>query len=572
MSDWARFAGFTLDWSGQTPRKDPLSTAQDVLAGTLVLITVAIAGRYAYRRLYLRRRLFVEPLTNLSRDEQFNTGEALAELLLFEIDRLKWLLNRATSEDGLWNERLALPLIERSADGYGRLLDDANLLGLPSRLNKLVEFVLRTRPQSLRGNIQKYGPNVRLQLRLDGVKSSDSTRVRAWATTIKADQPELIPEAMNDLAHQVLRDLCHVQGFKSPEAFRAFTSALRHHLDHTTVSRSTALEAAIREYRLAIQYDGSNALAACNLGDLLYAQYSYESNELAIDAFTFGLNTDNFGQRARAFRGLANAYSQKYQRYRCRDAAILDKAIQAAHGAGRLCDAGAGLTDKEVASIRKAQAYAHQVSAEQPGLNENGREEALDLAKKLYKEATHKSPTFPIPFNNLSYLCLERAKALHVAAKGNGERVSQVLELLSEAAEHCAGAINGDRTYYLAYDNRGNIARLRARVEAVTATNLLRDAIQDYHEALSYRPTYEAALGDLAKAHVQLYWLLGAESGRDHAELGWHYHWESLGCTKDDGRRRALCEDFAKRRRPMRPATAVESAVSCHCASEGATL
>jgi hypothetical protein len=549
---------------------DAVSVGQDVVVGAVALVALGLIGRSVYRHVYLRKRLFIEPMSNLSLEKQLNTGEALAELLIFEMNRIHNLLRRAQKEDALWSERLALPQMELSAEGYGRLVQDARLLGLPNRLNKLVEFVLRAQPQSLRGSIHKYGPDVRLQLRLCGVQSANAPAVRAWATTFKADEPQFIPDAIDDLAHQVLLDIGEVRGFKSPEAFRAFTTALRHHLDHSTVSRSNALESAIREYRVAIQHDGSNALAACNLGDLLYAQYSFECNELAIEAFTNGLKTDHLTLRARAFRGLANAYCQKYQRYRRHEAAILDQAIHASHAAGRLCGSDASLTPDEVASIKKAQAYAQQVYAEQAGLADDRKRDALARADALYREAIQKHRRFPVAYNNLSYLCLERAKSLHAAAStANSECTPEVLSLLSEANSHCAGAIDSDPTFYLAYDNRGNIARLRARVEGGVAPDLLERAIDDYHEALSYRPTYGAAWGDLAKAHVQLYWLRDERSRGEHAELAWHYHWESLGCVSDDSGRQALCDDFARRRRPERPTTLAERAAACRCLNEG---
>jgi hypothetical protein len=90
----------------------------------IALPVLALVGRSLYVRFYLRKRLFFEPWANLSRDDQFNTGEGLAELLIFELDRVQTLLRRALTSDALWNEKVALPVAERSADGYSRVVKD----------------------------------------------------------------------------------------------------------------------------------------------------------------------------------------------------------------------------------------------------------------------------------------------------------------------------------------------------------------------------------------------------------------------------------------------------------------
>ena len=41
---------------------------------------------------------------------------------------------------------------------------------------------------------------------------------------------------------------------------------------------------------------------------------------------------------------------------------------------------------------------------------------------------------------------------------GNGALIEQANQLLEEADRHCMDAIQSDRTFYIAYDNRGNIA------------------------------------------------------------------------------------------------------------------
>jgi tetratricopeptide (TPR) repeat protein len=545
----------------------------------IALPTAALVGRFLYVRFYLRKRLFFEPWANLSRDDQFNTGEALAELLIFELDRVQTLLRRALTSDALWNEKVALPLAERAEDGYTRVVKDVELLGLPGRLTKLIQFVLLAKPQALRGNIQKYGSEVRLQLRLEGMRGGPETLpVRSWAVSFEADHPEAVPVKVADLAHQAFRDLCQIQGFKSPDAFRAFTSALGHHLEYKNVSRSKAYENAVREYRLAIGHDGANALAACNLGDLLYAQYDYDTNELAIEAFKDALNTDNLGLRARAFRGLANAYCQKYQRHKKHERPIVDSAVRAARAAGQICgETTAHITNNEIASIKKAEAYAQQVYAEQRGIQPERRDFALEQAVQLYQQAIRKNDRFSAAFNNLSYLYLEKAKGLCVPLRAGtspaGSSAEMLKSCLDEAEKNCVNAIQSDRTFYMAYDNRGNIAVVRSQVQRDRAEELLNTAIESYHEALSYRPKYTAACTDLASAHMQLYKMSVNGSHIDddvHDELAWHYHWESLSCSADEDARTAMCRDFASLlnvpRAPRQPGTADSRAAACSCA------
>jgi tetratricopeptide (TPR) repeat protein len=590
---------------------------QEALLTALVVLVLAPLGRLIYVRVFLKKQLFIQPWSNLSRDEQFSTGEALAELLTFELERVQSLLYRARTGGGLWNENtVALPQFHRSSDGYPSLLKDVEEAGLPGPLTKVLVFILRAKPPALRGSVQKYGAQLRLQLSLDGVRrASDlaherqheppgrtshepsheplhvdtsthggrtsqaqgSPLVRSWATTVPVDRPEEIPAAVADLAHQALRDLCAIQGFKSPDAFRAFASALQDHLDYNNVKRTASFENAMAKYEDAIRRDGSNALAACNLADLLYVQYTDTWNEQAIERYTEALNTDNLALRARAFRGLANASCQKYQRYKHKERPIVDTAVRAAHAASLLCqERPAGIGDHDVASILKAEAYAHQVFAEEPNLTGPRRDQLLAQAAALYERAIAHNHRFAIAHNNLGYLHLENAKALFKSARGNGQSgdtIAAILDRLDQADMCCDRAVQSDRTFYMSYDNRGNVARLRARVEAERAAEQLDAAVDSYHEALSYKPKYTEALKDLAKAHIQLHALRTTQNDRhEHAELAWHYHWQSLSCTDDDTVRRHQCRDFVVRCAtdwPAPPMTSDARARLCTCAGAG---
>jgi tetratricopeptide (TPR) repeat protein len=180
-----------------------------------------------------------------------------------------------------------------------------------------------------------------------------------------------------------------------------------------------------------------------------------------------------------------------------------------------------------------------------------------------------------VAFNNLGYLHLESAKALlgPLPDRDGTAPASMVLQLLDQADQCCARAIQSDRTFYMAYDNRGNIARVRARVATDRAADLLDAAVESYHEALSYKPKYSAAWSDLAKAHLRLHDVRATEYDRaTHADLAWHYHWESLGCTDDAPGRQRLCDDFSRRwtlSGPRRPASQ-QGVDHCACVRTGA--
>jgi hypothetical protein len=103
-----------------------------LLVGSLLL---AAGARYCYTRFYLKRRLFFEPWTNLSRNESLGIGGALSELLFFELERIRKLLDDARSDSArLWNDSSALPAIERSFEGCPEFVRHTDALGLTGRL------------------------------------------------------------------------------------------------------------------------------------------------------------------------------------------------------------------------------------------------------------------------------------------------------------------------------------------------------------------------------------------------------------------------------------------------------
>jgi hypothetical protein len=362
-------------------------------------------------------------------------------------------------------------------------------------------------------------------------------------------------------------DLGNLQGFKSPQTFRHFTSGLRQHLDYNNLKKETSLKAAMDSYLLAIAHEGGNAASCCNLGDLLYYQFTYEANERAIEAYLSSLQTDKAVLRARAFRGLANAFCQKRQRHNRGGRGALEGAMRWAKFASALCNNKSALPREEQASIRKAEAYAKQVWAEFGPPEE--RNSAFQEAVDLYRRAIDLNEHFTAAYNNVSHLYLKRAeKELTLSeTKTGAEREDlkgNAAGALEEAEKWCEDAIKSDCSFHMAYDNKGNISVAWARIEKKSAQARLISAVECYHEALSYRPAYREAYSDLADVHSRLfgeyeaqasYSMADAASGVEtgfidqqchHATLAWQYHWDALMQTSDPTSKRNVCRQFTQ--------------------------
>lgn len=540
-------------------------------SGALALAVIPV-GRYFYTRFYLSRRLFFEPWVNLSRNDSLNVGGSLAELLFFELEGIRRLLEEARSDSGrLWNDKSALPALERSFDGYPEFVRHTELLGLSGRIANLVKFVLLARPQAIRGSIHQFGSALRLQVVLDGVRpKKGESGARCWSSTIDSGEPQAIPEAVAELAHNIVLDIGRLPGFKAPQTFRCFTLGLRQHLAWNTLRRPVFLEQAETYYRQAIEHEGGNAEASCNLGDLLYSQFTYDANEKCIKAYLGALRTEKPLVRARAFRGLANAYCQRRQRHRRGDDQTLEAALRWARFAEDLCGEG-HLAPEDQATIKKALAYAQQVHAEFGHLRVEARQAAFQKAVDLYREAIDLNEKFTVAYNNVSYLFLKRADETlrgwqHNSHLDREERFESALRFLEEAEKWCADAIRTDRTFHMAYDNQGNIAAARARLQQDSAgmETQLGVAVECFHRALSYQPAYKEAYSDLARTHARLYSVCGTgtftepvdnvaaraakltRSQLHHARLAWQHHWDTLTYTDDANGRALACKDFAE--------------------------
>ncbi len=532
----------------------------------LLLLAVPIA-RWFYVRFYLRQHLYFEPWTNLSNHDNLNIGASLSEILFFELEKIRSVLQRANMDAGLWNEKSSLPVLERAFEGYPTFVRHVELLGLSGRLTKLLRLILLARPQSIRGTIHKFGNTVRLQVVFEGARGQKRRILptRSWAIDADANKEESIPKAVSTLAHMVVLDLAEIKTFKSPRSFLQFTQGLQHHLFYYQLNRREELGKKAQEcYRKAIEVEGHNALASYNIAEILYSSYEYQKNEEAIREYQNALRTDVTVLRARAFRGLANAYCQKRQSHlRGGDDALRD-AIRSAKFASESCD------EQDRASILKALAYAIQVQSEREGLEPGERERYVKKAMKRYEEAIQTNPNFTIAHNNLGYLYLERAIRSMDGAKGNGGTESAGTmddpdEDLDQAEACCKAAVNCDVTYPHAYDNLGNIWKARADLRlGPKKQKALEQAEGYYHKALSYDPGYTSAFSDLADLHINLAsyhdggngatsnarGTAGSEAAKrkdrlDHLKSAWGFHWKTLSSIGDDPKSRsAKCTHF----------------------------
>ena len=386
----------------------------------LLLLAVPIA-RWFYVRFYLRQHLYFEPWTNLSNDDTLDIGASLSEILFFELEKIRNVLQKANMDAGLWNEKSSLPVLERAFEGYPTFVRHVELLGLSGRLTKLLRLVLLARPQSIRGTIHKFGDKVRLQVVFEGARGRRRQILpsRSWAIDADAREEESIPEAVSTLAHMVVLDLAEIKTFKSASSFLQFTEGLQHHLFYYELNRREELGKKAQEcYRKAIKEEGHNALASYNIAEILYSSYEYQKNEEAIREYQNALRTDVTVLRARAFRGLANAYCQKRQRHQRGGDDALRDAIRSAKFARESCD------DRDRASILKALAYATQVQSEREGLEPGKKDEYVEEAMKWYKAAITTNPNFTIAHNNLGYLYLERAIRSMDGVKDDGGSAS----------------------------------------------------------------------------------------------------------------------------------------------------
>lgn len=508
------------------------------LATVVGLTGLYFVTKYFYQRLFLAKRLFFEPWTNLSNDDEYDFGASLSDLLFFELERLRELLQKAESDDGLWHEPTTLPMLERAFDGYPIFVRHVEQLGLRGKLGQLIRLVLMTRPPALRGTIHRFGEDLRLQVALEGTRTtSDRAATHVWSVNAPATAREKIPDGVEELAHLILLDFMPTRGFRQAQGYKLYTRGLREHLAFNETQLDTYAKAARVAYEEAIEVEGHNAIASYHLAELLYAQYSKPDNERAIEEYYNALRSESPPLRARAFRGLANAYCQQVQRHQEGERLGLATASLYASFAGEEC------SEADIATIRKAQAYAAQVQAELVPRGddraEQQRRQFFDNAVRHYKEAIEARPQFTVAHNNLGHLYLKEAEreagSLPVGSPNMDSSTlakrDSVLNYLELAESCCREAINSDNRYPHSWDNLGNVLLMQASLmdgDWARREELMREAEKAYFKALSYSPRYGAAASDLARLY--LHRAQAAPVGRRRQDLGgaWHFHMQAL--------------------------------------------
>lgn len=497
---------------------------QAIPAWPFLGLLILVVGWYGW---HVRRRLYFLPWENLSTDDNLNIGASLSEIFIAEIERVRKIHEAAYRNPGLWTDRVKLPFLERSADGFPAAIRHVEQLGGPGWFVKAVGILpLFAPPATVRGSIHRFGNTMRLQVTVENAR-------KPWVGVRPiiivpfdrpVDDPEQYPSYVNLFAHKVFLKVAGVETFKSTKSFVHFTQALDRHLQWETGREPDQAIAAIDKYERVLKKDKENAASLFNKAVILYTQYEPKANNDAISVFEAAVDCQSadVALRAQAFGGIANAFCQKRQRHKQGNDETL---VEALHWAQRAYDTEFG-TDAPVvvghfvarirslgshvgqwfapararASVVKALAYANQVQAENRAdlaNNEQGRLAYENRAIELYVEATKLNRQFTVAFNNLGYLYLKRAEQATEAVAAYAD--------LRTARRYLKKAIRSDPSYQHAYDNLGNVEVQYARhTRAKGALKRLRRSIRYYRLALSQKPNYTEALNDLAKAYVGL--------------------------------------------------------------------
>lgn len=490
------------------------------IAGLLIVVV----GWYGW---HVRRRIYFLPWENLSTDQNLNIGASLSEIFVAEIERTRRIHWAAYRNPDLWNDRVDLPFLERSADGFPAAIRHIEQLGGPGWFVKAIGILpLFAPPATVRGSIHRFGNTMRFQVSVENARNPwiGVRPIIMVSFDRPVDDPEQYPDYVKDFAHEVFLKLVGVETFRSTESFVHFTEALDRHLRWETRREPEEAAAAVDEYDRVLEQDEGNAAALFNKAVVLYTQYEPGANEGAIAAFTKAVNckSADVALRAQAFGGLANAFCQERQRHGKRNDDIL---VSALHNAQRAYETEFGADAPIVigrfvarvrslgspihrwfvpargrASVVKALAYANQVQAEKSaksGRHEQEQQAYQERAIELYVEATRLNRQFTVAYNNLGYLFLKRAEKATDARAAKAD--------LRNARRYIEKAIRSDPSYQHAYDNLGNInVEYAKRAQARRALKHLLRAVRYFRLALSQKPTYAEALNDLAMAYVAL--------------------------------------------------------------------
>jgi tetratricopeptide (TPR) repeat protein len=512
--------------------KSVIETLHDVLAilGELwplcASLFVVLVALIAYFR--SRKQILFESWVNMYDSKDSDLGRSLADLLLFKIGTIKNTHTRSTTAIGTWNLYRDVPAFREGLDDDVKLLGSVELGKYGSAVSTFLMIMSRVvpimfRPARLKGSIHKHGEKLRLLASLEhfAPKHRHSSGSYLWEVVQEKTSPELLPDAVEQLAFRIYLDLTGEDLFKTWEAFRVYTLGLAAYISYVELQRECDFETAKNYYSEALELEPNNPAIKYSLGVLEYHRWEERSNETAMVYFRGALACSQPRLRAYAHSGLANALLQRYHRFNIHDEESLRDAIYHANRAVSI--------DPDLDIAHKALAFAYHMLGEQRALEPNpaveGQHGAWDSAIKHYRRAYELNKHNYIAHNNLANLYVEWAKR----DQSNKERNKH----LAHAVQQCEMALAISPQYFHAHDNLGNAYLERGELEK---------AYECFKSALRYRPDYPEAMNDLALLFLE------ETFQRKSVPEAIRYHLDAVSLVHNsDPQRKKLCDAFVLR-------------------------
>lgn len=519
-----------------------------VLAVALCILVLAMG---TIRRVTGRKQILFDPWADLRPQPNQTLGPSVAEMLLFRMHSIQATHERSRQRTEISNTYGDIPLFSQGDNGDIELLRSVDLGSKPGAMAGLFIFALRLIPVlseriRLKGTIHLYD-GLRLQVMLEGYRHP-ITKARStmlWEAMTDTGDGTAIPEAVDELAFRIYRDLLRESPFTSWDAFREFTGGLGYHLSYIVAGHVGDRDEAEACYRRALASEPNNAAAHYNLGVLVYTEeedYSAHSANLALKHFRKALTAPDAALRARAHSAMANTLLTLVGRFHEGSRSELDEALSLAIAAVEL--------EPQLAVAVKARAHARHQLADwleanaTPGTDQATANALRQEARKGYKRALDLDPNYFVAANNLANLLLEWAT---LTPEGNRGRLAHLLpewaklsrevnrgRLLDEAARAAAQSLAISPGYRHAHDNLGNVHLERGDHEA---------AVKEFQAALRYIGPYPEARNDMAMVHLDTRY---AHSDAKEA-VNQHLWAIQLTSRESERQRNKLCSQFIGR-------------------------
>lgn len=491
------------------------------LCATSFVVFVALV---AYFR--SRKQILFESWVNMFDGKDSDLGRSLADLLLFKIGTIKSTHTRSTTAIGTWNLYRDVPAFREGMDEDVKLLGSVELGKYGAAVSTFLMIMSRVvpimfRPARLKGSIHKHGDQLRLLVSLDHFAPKRRARSGSylWEVVQEKSAPELMPEAIEQLAFRVYLDLTGEDLFKTWEAFRFYTFGLSAYISYVELQRAYDFETAKDYYSRALALEPNNPAIKYSLGVLEYHRWEEPSNEIAMGYFRGALACSQPRLRAYAHSGLANSLLQRFHRFNVRDEGALRDAIYHAERAVSI--------DPDLDIAHKAIAFAYHMLGEHETLVmlPDEQRDALDTAIKHYQRAYELNRHNYVAHNNLANLYLEWAK--------RGASARERHRRLAKAVQQCEMALSISPQYFHAHDNLGNVYIERGEWEK---------ALECFKNALRYKPDYPEAMNDIALLYLE------HQFRRDNVPEALRYHLDAVRLVHEsDAQRKKLCDAFTLR-------------------------